>query len=131
MTMQQPTAKQPRPPYRVPQLAARLGVHRDTVYAWISEGVETPAGRLKLRAVKVGGILFVRRRDWRAFLRAQADDAEPPANPGKRRPPMAERAAKARAELERRRTGRKGESDRERAAKARAEIDKLLRERRS
>lgn len=36
------------------QVADQLGVARDTVTGWITRGVRTPAGRLRLPAIKVG-----------------------------------------------------------------------------
>lgn len=60
----------------VSQLAVRLGRHRDTVYRWIQVGVRSPGGAtVRLNAVRVGGTLEVRARDWREFREALNPEA--------------------------------------------------------
>lgn len=55
----------------VSELARRAGVHRDTVYGWITHGVRGPGGkRVRLAALRVGGLYRVGNRAWKAFLAA-------------------------------------------------------------
>jgi hypothetical protein len=97
---------QPRPPYRVADLAARTGFHRDTVYAWISRGVEVNGRVVKLRAERLGGSLIVRRRDWRAFRAAcNPGSGKAPARP--RASPSAQKRARAAVAGWQKLTGRK------------------------
>lgn len=103
------TERKPRPPYRIAELAARTGFHRDTVYAWIKRGVEVNGRVVKLRAERLGRSLIVRRRDWRAFRQTCDPSSGPaPAKAQTRASPSAQkRAAAAWAELKKL-TGRKG-----------------------
>ncbi len=65
-----------------------------TVYRWVQRGVRRGPSRVKLPAVRVGGLLFVDPEDLEGFLRI----ADSPVNSGTGSVPFTVRAARARAE---------------------------------
>lgn len=84
------------PSETIPQLAARLGRTRATVWRWIVKGIDLDGRRVKLAATRVGACWTVSPEQWAKFEADCNPDAKPlPESPAayKRRAEAARRAA--------------------------------------
>lgn len=63
----------------MPEVADYCHVRRVTVWGWVKDGVGTPAGRVRLAAVRVGRNFLVTRAALAEFIRACNPD--PPVVP--------------------------------------------------